>query len=114
MTSAVPSCVLERFFTDQNNPSRVSGLPVAGNFCIMKRWPTSKPVNQKLPVRKRVEEEAAKLQDSAAEAAQVLTKDVGVSMRDAGELLKSMLQRGRQSEAASFNPKTSRTAFDHG
>lgn len=49
-----------------------------------------------LSTRKRAEEEAIKLQDTTAEAAEVLTKDVGVSVRDAGELLGLSHQRVHQ------------------
>lgn len=55
--------------------------------------------------RKRAEEEAIKLQDSTAEAAKVLTKDVGVSVRDAGELLGLSHQRVHQLLAASARNK---------
>lgn len=53
-------------------------------------------LNRVRATRKRAEEEAAKLQDSTAEAAQVLTKNVGVSVRDAGELLGLSHQRVHQ------------------
>jgi predicted RNase H-like HicB family nuclease len=46
--------------------------------------------------RKRAEEEAIKLQDSTTKAAEVLTKDLGVSVRDAGELLGLSHQRVHQ------------------
>jgi predicted RNase H-like HicB family nuclease len=46
--------------------------------------------------RKRAEEEATRLQDSTVEAVEVLTKDVGVSMRDAAELLGLSHQRIHQ------------------
>ncbi|MBX9724813.1 MAG: hypothetical protein K2X81_25635, partial [Candidatus Obscuribacterales bacterium] len=46
--------------------------------------------------RRRAEEEAVKLHDSTAEAARVLTKDVGVSVRDAGEILGLSHQRVHQ------------------
>lgn len=49
-----------------------------------------------LSTRKRAEEEAIKLQNTTAEAAEVLTKDVGVSVRDAGELLGLSHQRVHQ------------------
>lgn len=49
-----------------------------------------------LSTRKRAEEEAIKLQVTTAEAAEVLTKDVGVSVRDAGELLGLSHQRVHQ------------------
>ncbi len=55
--------------------------------------------------RKRAEEEAIKLQDSTAEAAKVLTNDVGVSVRDAGELLGLSHQRVHQLLAASARKK---------
>ena len=49
-----------------------------------------------LSTRKRAEEEALKLQNTTAKAAEVLTKDVGVSVRDAGELLGLSHQRVHQ------------------
>lgn len=49
-----------------------------------------------LSTRKRAEEEAIKLQNTTAEAAEVLTKDLGVSVRDAGELLGLSHQRVHQ------------------
>ena len=55
--------------------------------------------------RRRAEEEATKLQISTAEAAKVLTKDVGVSMRDAGELLGLSHQRIHQLLTANARKK---------
>jgi predicted RNase H-like HicB family nuclease len=55
--------------------------------------------------RKRAEEEAIKLQNSTAEAAEVLTKDVGMSVRDAGELLGLSHQRVHQLLTASSRKK---------
>ncbi len=46
--------------------------------------------------RKRAEDEAAKLQASTVEAAKILTKEVSVSGRDAGELLGLSHQRVHQ------------------
>ncbi len=62
-------------------------------------------LNRVRATRKRAEEEAAKLQDSTAEAAQILTKDVGVSVRDAGELLGLSHQRIHQLLTASSRKK---------
>ena len=58
-----------------------------------------------LSTRKRAEEEAIKLQNTTAEAAQVLTKDLGVSVRDAGELLGLSHQRVHQLLTASSRKK---------
>ncbi|HEY9755950.1 MAG TPA: type II toxin-antitoxin system HicB family antitoxin [Oculatellaceae cyanobacterium] len=58
-----------------------------------------------LSTRKRAEEEAIKLQNSTAEAAEVLTKDVGVSVRDAGELLGLSHQRVHQLLTANSRKK---------
>ncbi len=58
-----------------------------------------------LSTRKRAEEEAIKLQNTTAEAAEVLTKDVGVSVRDAGELLGLSHQRVHQLLTASARKK---------
>ncbi len=58
-----------------------------------------------LSTRKRAEEEAIKLQNTTAEAAEVLTKDVGVSVRDAGELLGLSHQRVHQLLTASSRKK---------
>ncbi len=55
--------------------------------------------------RKRAEEEAIKLQNSTAEAAEVLTRDVGVSVRDAGELLGLSHQRVHQLLTANSRKK---------
>ena len=55
--------------------------------------------------RKRAEEEASKLQSSTAKAARVLTKDLGVSVRDAGELLGLSHQRVQQLLTSSLSPK---------
>ncbi len=58
-----------------------------------------------LSTRKRAEEEAIKLQNTTAEAAEVLTKDVGVSVRDAGELLGLSHQRVHQLLTSSSKKK---------
>jgi len=58
-----------------------------------------------LSTRKRAEEEAIKLQNTTAEAAQVLTKDVGMSVRDAGELLGLSHQRVHQLLTATARKK---------
>jgi predicted RNase H-like HicB family nuclease len=55
--------------------------------------------------RKRADEEALKLQDSRIKAAKVLTKDMGVSLRDAGELLGVSHQRVQQLLTASSGGK---------
>ena len=51
------------------------------------------------------EEEAIKLQNSTTEAAEVLTRDVGVSVRDAGQLLGLSHQRVHQLLTASSRKK---------
>jgi predicted RNase H-like HicB family nuclease len=53
-------------------------------------------VNEVLATRRRAEGEAAKLQDSTTKAAHILIEDVGVSVRDAGELLGLSHQRVHQ------------------
>lgn len=61
-----------------------------------------------LATRKRAEKEAAKLQNSTAEAVQVLTMEVGVSVRDAGELLGLSHQRVHQLLTRSSGKKKKR------
>ncbi len=53
-------------------------------------------LNQFKVVRKQANEEIAKLQDSATETAILLIEGVGMSMRDAGELLGLSHQRVHQ------------------
>jgi predicted RNase H-like HicB family nuclease len=66
-------------------------------------------VNQVRSTRQRAEEEQAKLNRSTALAAQVLTGDLGVSVRDAGELLGLSHQRIHQLTAElSLNSRKSK------
>jgi len=65
-------------------------------------------LNRVRATRKRAEEEATKLQESTTQAAKLLTNDLGVSVRDAGELLGLSHQRVQQLTASKEDSSNAR------